>query len=224
MTPPNTAQSLLAEMHASLTLPRVVCLIFLATLVHHISKGIRNYYFHPLSTFPGPRLAAISNILYSYWFLSGRQPYHILALHEKYGPVVRVAPNELSFNSAQSWKDIYGIRQGGRTFIKSEFYDGGSFADQAHSIVSERNVVEHGKMRKYLSHAFSKKSLVEQEPLIAEKVDMFVDSLGKQRNQTVNIVEWFNIMTLDIIGALAFGENFRGLESGKYCQRSRGRL
>ncbi|KAJ5938879.1 Short-chain dehydrogenase/reductase SDR [Penicillium verhagenii] len=48
---------------------------------------------------------------YCAWLLSGRQPYTLLGLHLKYGPVVRTAPNELSFNTAQSWKDIHGFRQ-----------------------------------------------------------------------------------------------------------------
>jgi hypothetical protein len=73
--------------------------------------------------------------------------------------VVRTAPNELSFSSAASWKDIHGFRQGHQAFIKSPFYDGGSFADVAHSIVSERDPVTHGKMKKHLSHAFSERSL-----------------------------------------------------------------
>lgn len=84
-------------------------------------------------------------------FLGGRQPYDVLALHEKYGPVVRVAPNEVSFSSPSSWEDIYGFRPGHKTFIKSDFYDGGSFADQVHSIVSERDPVEHGRSEWSLS-------------------------------------------------------------------------
>ncbi|KAI0195873.1 cytochrome P450 [Astrocystis sublimbata] len=148
-------------------------------------------------------------------FLGGRQPYDILALHEKYGPVVRIAPNELSFSSASSWDDIYGFRPGHRTFIKSAFYDGGSFADQAHSIVSERDPIEHGKMRKYLSHAFSDSSLKKQEELVAQNVDLLMTKLGSIGNSPngVNIVKWFNLATFDIIGSLAFGESFGGLST-----------
>jgi len=174
--------------------------------------------YHPLYKFPGPPSAAWSNALHSYTFMSGRQPYKLLDLHEKYGPVVRVAPNELSFSSAQSWKDIYGFRQGHKTFVKSPFYDGGSFADQAHSIVSERDPVEHGRMRKYLSHAFSDRSLKEQEVLVAEVVDEFIVQIGKQgtTHEGIDIVKWFNLTTFDIIGSLAFGESFEGVKSGWY--------
>ena len=186
-------------------------------LVLVLVKVIHDHVNHPLYKFPGPILAGWSNVLHSWTFLSGRQPYKILALHEKYGPVVRTSPNELSFSSAASWRDIYGFRPGHKPFIKSEFYDGGSFADQAHSIVSERDPVVHGKMRKYLSHAFSDKSLKDQEHLVAEMVDLFIDRIGTHGAEGggVDLVMWFNLLTFDIIGSLAFGEPFGGLESGE---------
>lgn len=150
-------------------------------------------------------------------FLSGRQPYYILALHEKYGPAVRVAPNEISFSSPSSWDDIYGFRPGHKTFKKSPFYSGGSFADRAHSIVSERDPTEHGTMRKYLSHAFSDHSLTKQEHLVAENIDLLISQLGAlgDGDEGLNIVKWFNLTTFDIIGSLAFGESFGGLKSRK---------
>lgn len=128
---------------------------------------------------------------------------------------MRTAPNELSFNSAQSWKDIYDFRPGHKTFVKSEFYEGGSFADQCGSIVSERNPTVHGKMRKDLSHAFSQKSLSEQEFIIAQVVDRFIGQIKSKTNEVLNIVQWFNMVTFDIIGDLAFGETFAGIETGK---------
>ncbi|KAI0198467.1 benzoate 4-monooxygenase cytochrome P450 [Astrocystis sublimbata] len=174
-----------------------------------------NLVFHPIARFPGPRLAAISNIPYSYWFLGGRQPFNILDLHLKYGPVVRIAPNELSFNSATSWKDIYGIRHGHKPFIKSDFYDGGSFASRGvHSIVSERDVDAHAGMRKYLSSAFSDRALSEQEALIAQSIDKFIDLLPT-RGDGYDISKGFEMLTFDIIGDLAFGETFGAIESAE---------
>ncbi|EOD47370.1 putative benzoate 4-monooxygenase cytochrome p450 protein [Neofusicoccum parvum UCRNP2] len=150
-------------------------------------------------------------------YLGGRQPYDILKLHNKYGPVVRIAPNELSFNSAQSWKDIYGHRKGHETFVKSSFYDGGNFADKAHSIVSERDPEKHSEMRRYLSNAFSDRSLREQEHLIAKNVDAFIDQVGRLGTEPegVDMTTWFNLLTFDIIGELAFGVSFDGIMSGK---------
>ena len=181
-----------------------------------IALALWRHIRHPLYRFPGSYLAGWSNVLRSYWFLSGRQLYRILDLHEKYGPVVRTAPNELSFSSAASWKDIYGFRQGHQAFVKSPFYDGGTFADVAHFIVSERDPVTHGEMRKHLSHAFSERSLKDQEDLVSEMVDEFIKRLGMNASGETgaDIVFWFNLTTFDIIGSLAFGTSFGGLTSG----------
>ncbi len=131
------------------------------------------------------------------------------------GPIVRTAPNELSFNTAQSWKDIYDFRQGHLIFIKSDFYDGGSFADRCGSIVSERDPQVHGVMRKYVSHAFSLRSLTEQESLISKSVDAFIRRTGEDGAKGIDIVMAFTLMSFDIIGDLGFGETFQGIESSR---------
>jgi cytochrome P450 len=134
--------------------------------------------------------------------------------------VVRIAPNELSFNSAQSWKDIYGFRQGHKPFVKSEFYDGGSFAARGvHSIVSERDPGVHGKMRRLLAHAFSNTSLHEQEDTVAKTVDRLIQVIGEQGGEpgaAVNIGKAYEMMAFDIIGDLAFGETFQALGNGMF--------
>jgi cytochrome P450 len=101
--------------------------------------------------------------------------------------------------------------------VKSPFYDGGSFADRGvHSIVSERNVEKHARMRYYLSHAFSEKSLAEQEDLISETCDKFVSLLAPRGSgiKGYDISKGYEMVTFDIIGHLAFGESFGGVESG----------
>lgn len=69
---------------------------------------IYNLYFHPLAKFPGPRINAASPLPGIIALLKGRLPLDNKKLHDKYGSVVRVSPNELAFNSVQAWEDIYG--------------------------------------------------------------------------------------------------------------------
>ncbi|KAF2740901.1 cytochrome P450, partial [Polyplosphaeria fusca] len=171
---------------------------------------------YPLSRFPGPWLAAYTNIPYSYWFLKGRQPFVMLALHEKYGPVVRTAPNELSFNTPESWKDIYGHRSGRKTFTKGDFYDGAAFADTVRSIVNTKDPVEHGKMRRHLAHAFSDRALTEQQVLITETIDLLIEKLEEHGDskEGVNLQRWLNMAAFDLVGSLAFGKSFETLQNG----------
>lgn len=135
------------------------------------------------------------------------------------GRIVRTAPNELSFNSAVAWKDIYASRPGHQTFIKSEFYDGGSFASRGvHSIVSERDCHLHGDMRRYLSQAFSDRALGEQEDLICESINRFIELLPT-RGDRYDIGKAYEMLTFDIIGDLAFGETFGAIESGMFARK-----
>jgi cytochrome P450 len=177
-----------------------------------------SYFQHPLYRFSGPFLASISSIPHCRSFLNGRQPYDRLLLHEKYGPVVRTSPNELSFSSSQSWKDIYGSKPGRPPFRKSPFYEGASFDGKTLSIISETDPANHRKMRAQLNTAFSDKSLRGQEELIAEPINLFIAQIGEKGDfeEGIDLVKWFNLMTFDIIGSLAFGESFRGLEEGKF--------
>lgn len=47
--------------------------------------------------------------------LLSTQPFRLIS---DTGEVVRVAPGELSYSSANSWKDIYGQRKSGNVFTK----------------------------------------------------------------------------------------------------------
>ena len=69
-------------------------------------------FFHPLASFPGPKIAAVTRLYYIKHLLTGRLPFNNAKLHEKYGGVVRIAPDELSFITAEAWRDIYGNRVG----------------------------------------------------------------------------------------------------------------
>jgi cytochrome P450 len=69
-------------------------------------------------------------------------------------------------------------------------------------------------MRKYLSNAFSDRSLKEQEYLVSEVVDLFIEKIGEKGDDGVDLVLWLNLTTFDIIGNLAFGQSFEGVASG----------
>ncbi|KAL2882019.1 hypothetical protein SGCOL_002759 [Colletotrichum sp. CLE4] len=72
-------------------------------------------------------------------------------------------------------------------------------------------------MRRYLGTAFSDRSLKSQEPMVAECVDRLIEKIGTvdQGTQGTDMVMWFNLATFDIIGSLAFGKDFGGVDSGK---------
>lgn len=136
-------------------------------------------------------------------------------MHRKYGDVVRIAPNELSFATVQSYKDIYGHATKGRQpFLKSAFYDNGGTP----AIVSTRDPADHSKQRRSLASAFSAKSLREQEHIVHKYFDLFLTQmakLGGPSTEGIDATEAFEWVTFDIIGDLAFGESFDAVANGK---------
>ena len=85
------------------------------------------------------------------------------------------------------------------------------------SILLERSVEAHGETRRLLSHAFSARALSEQEPLVRQFVDRFMEKIGEhgQNNGGMDMDHWFTFFTFDVIGKLSLGESFHCIEEGK---------
>ncbi|KXG47021.1 Cytochrome P450 [Penicillium griseofulvum] len=146
----------------------------------------------------------------------GQYHYKLKKLHDKYGDVVRTAPNSLVYRSSQAWKDIYGHRKSGAgSFLKDpKFYLQGP---RGPNLINANDEV-HSRGRRLLSHAFSEKALREQESLVQSYVDMLVERLKGtiSSQETVDMSQWYNFTTFDIIGDLAFGEPFDCLRESQY--------
>lgn len=147
--------------------------------------------------------------------LNGTLTRWLKELHDRYdSDVVRTGPNELSFNGPSAWKDIYAHRQGHRNFQK----DLTLFAGIDGIITA--NDADHARIRRLLGHAFSDKALREQEPLLQSYVATLISGLHRQvqgpGKGKVNLVDWFNWTTFDVIGDLSFGEPFDCLKNECY--------
>lgn len=147
--------------------------------------------------------------------VDGVFPVWIHELHLKYGPVVRHAPDELSFIDPAAWKDVYGHRAS--NFQKSKvFYGPDPYGNPSGMIRAEN--ASHGQQRKVVSHAFSDRALREQEDLLKQYTDLLVKRLTtKQEEQgKVDMVRFYNFTTFDIMADLTFGEPLRLLEDSRY--------
>ena len=177
-------------------------------------------YLHPLSHYPGPKLAAISPIPLIIWEIRGKQHSQVKALHDKYGEVIRISPNALVYRTPQVWKDIYGHRKKGqKSFPKDpQLYTPTPNGTEGVVTADEAN---HSRMRRLMSHAFSDRALREQETLLHAYADLLVQKLHEQvvegpSSKVVDIVRWYNYVTFDLIGDLSFGEPFHCLRDDHY--------
>lgn len=83
-------------------------------------------------------------------------------------------------------------------------------------IGSERDPKNHSRMRKSLSAAFSTKALAQQEHIIRRCADQFVARIERDgaSEQGLNMTKWFEMISFDVLGEMAFGESFGCVENG----------
>lgn len=77
-----------------------------------MAKCVYNAFLHPLSRYPGPKLAGVTRAYYLFFDVRGVSHWKVKEWHEKYGDVIRIAPGELSYTSGQAWQTIYGMFRG----------------------------------------------------------------------------------------------------------------
>ncbi|EEH23236.1 hypothetical protein PABG_05447 [Paracoccidioides brasiliensis Pb03] len=180
-------------------------------------KFIYNVFFHPLRSFPGPLSHAMSRIPYLFKLSSGTLQFDLLNMHKKYGDVVRIAPNELAFSHPGAWKDIMGahLRKEEELPKYLTFYRPlGNRKDPVSIISADRE--KHALLRRALSPGFSEKSMRQQEALIRQYLDSFIvklRELGGGGTKSLDLMEWYNCVTFDIIGDLTYGESFGCIEN-----------
>ncbi|KAI0451366.1 isotrichodermin C-15 hydroxylase [Xylaria acuta] len=185
-------------------------LILTSTLLYIAVHVIYNLYFHPLASFPGPLLRRVSRIPWSLAVLRGTAVFDAADLHDKYGPVVRLAPNELAFRDPRAWRDVMG---GGTSEIPKWIGMYGVPAFLPPHIQSTTSKTHHRALRKALSPGFSEASLRAQEPMIAKYVGLMMQRLkSKSQQGPVNMELWYRYVVFDIICDLAVGESFQCLE------------
>ena len=184
-----------------------------------LTRAIRSVYWHPLSRFPGPRLYAASRLPYIFFAFTGRLAVQHHQLHRKYGPIVRTAPNELSFIEASAWKTIHAQHAGRHTAFRKNYDSFNETRNQIGHSIFIADDDNHTRMRKVLDYAFSPRALREQEPLIQRHVQELINGLEDERLSThgmVDLMEWYSWTAFDIVADAAFGEPFKCLLEPMY--------
>ncbi|KAI5919545.1 averantin oxidoreductase [Camillea tinctor] len=190
--------------------------IILLPVLYYGIWFIYNLYFHPLAKYPGPRLAGATPWWIALTYARGTTSADLLKVHNKYGPVVRTSPNELSYINPPQWKEIYGHRPPGQEeFAKDKKYHAG-LKGKPLLINADRGY--HSEIRKLFAHGFSEKALREQEPVLQGYVDLLMQKLRENSQDghlPVDISMWYNFTTFDFVGFLTFGESFNCLQSSQ---------
>jgi cytochrome P450 len=201
---------------------RAILLLSIFAITSSLLYILYNIFLHPLSRYPGPWTWAATRLRFVLGLQRGYFHQDLLSLHNKYGPIVRIAPDELSYIDPQAWKDIYvngGARPGKPAIERNGVWFRPRSKGEPKSIMGN-NEDAHARYRRAFAGAFSEKSVREQsgilEGYVALMMGKFRDMIasGGEEGATLDIVQWLNSLTFDISGDLSFGESFGGIESG----------
>ncbi|KAK4161222.1 hypothetical protein QBC43DRAFT_357986 [Cladorrhinum sp. PSN259] len=182
--------------------------------------AIYNLYFHPLSKIPGPRIWSASRLPYVFSQIKGTIIKDSEVLHKKYGPIVRVAPDEVSIARPDVWTDVLQTRQGEPQFSKDPRWWDPLPGLPAVGIFGAVEADNHARVRKLISPAFTQRTLVSQEPILQQYSSLLItrlrETVSSNPVKSVNVLEWFNFTAFDIFGDLLFAESFDCLHHSQY--------
>ncbi|KAI1673235.1 Cytochrome P450 [Pyrenophora tritici-repentis] len=206
----------------TLNVSSLAVLLVTLTLVYFASTIIYNLYFHPLARFPGPLAHRATRLPFVIGLFRRTLVREVAPLHDFYGSVVRIAPDELSFTDPAAWKDIYGRRTGVEEIPKcSIVYQ----TRGAPRYLLNETKEHHTVLRRQLAPGFNDRGMRSQEPLLTRYVELLMERLKEHCMEETNervkpkpldMTAWYNWATFDVIGELTFGDSFHCLESASY--------
>lgn len=172
---------------------------------------VYNLFLHPLSAIPGPRLWALTWYFYARAIRGGKYAQKSLRLHSKYGPVIRIAPNQLSVTTDEAWKVVFAYNSG--TSFPKSLYWYQARANGFPGILASPNS-RHGRFRKVFAKAFTEKSVADHQYIIDNHVQELIDKLTMLSGQgaSVNFTDESDYLSFDIAGDFAYSRSFECLQ------------
>lgn len=145
--------------------------------------------------------------------VGGRRIFFIDELHQKYGKVVRIAPDEISVSDINGFRQIHSTTN---KFNKDKWYEELTIFPR-HSVFTMQTGKTHAARRKLFAKGFSKTQLREHwEPIVAEKAKLAVKGIKTRAlADKADLLQWWTFQATDTVGRLGFGESFGMLEKGE---------
>ena len=118
-------------------------------------------------------------------------------LHKKYGPLVRIAPNEVSSADPASIPEIYRSRG---PLLKTDFYlpwRNSSITKQPDHFTCI-DEVEHARYRKIVAPVYVLSNVLKHEDYIGKCTDLFIQRMREfvDRDLEVNLGQWVQMWVL----------------------------
>lgn len=173
-------------------------LICVAFIGYQLTLVVYRLWFHPLAKFPGPKLAAASAWYEFYFdvFKGGMYTYEIEKMHAKYGPIVRVNPEEICIHDPDFYDKLYVGANVRKTNNYPQFVQGIDF-EGSHFLTVDHDL--HKQRRRVLDPFFSRAGIRKIEPLLSTLIKRFEGRIRAHKGQVVHLEHAFFAFSGDVI-------------------------
>ncbi|KAJ5086944.1 Cytochrome P450 [Penicillium alfredii] len=181
---------------------------FSLLVVGILAISLVSQYFHGgLNKYPGPFIANFTHLWRFHDVLRRRPDITHLRLHRKFGDIVRLGPNVLSFADPNALKAIYGLNKGMSDFYPVQMST--SKGEPLPSLFSATDEKFHANLRRSVNNAFSMTSLVQYEPMINDTTQVFLDQterLFAAEDKPCDFARWLQFFAFDVIGSITYSK------------------
>ncbi|KAE8150476.1 cytochrome P450 [Aspergillus avenaceus] len=188
--------------------------LLLLVLAGAVIRTLYRAYGGPTARIPGPWVTRFTR----FWELRavsrGDFEHTNIALHKKYGPIVRTAPFTFSINDPAVVKQIY---LGGSAYPKAGFYKcfGSPIPEEA-NIFSDTNIKQHAVNRRKIASLYAMSTVVGYEEFVDRCNGQFAAKLREfaATRTAFDVTTWMQHYAYDVIGEITFGKSFGIIERG----------
>ncbi|KAI1107412.1 cytochrome P450 [Jackrogersella minutella] len=177
---------------------------------------VRPFYISQLRHVPGPRLAAISSLWLDSRYYNETAVPLIRSLHAKYGPIVRVGPNEVAIDDPKQLSTIYGVRS---TFTKPStalLFQNYGFPNIFSAVTRE----EHRQRKKHVAKVYTMNAQLNNTSLmgyIQNRIERLFGLIDAKAGKATDIYTLAGYFALDNVSYMVYGESMDTL-GGKNLQ------
>jgi hypothetical protein len=193
-------------------------LIVLLSIVLHF---FYNRYGRGLRRFNGPVLASFSSLWRVMEIWRYGDPVSSIALHKKYGNIVRMSSTTISFSHPEAVRDIYGhgglIQKSDFHLVPQQVVKGRSLP----SVFATTDTKRHDDLRKRIFSAFSMASMRSLEGYVDDTIKSFLQHLEYrfanrlEATATVDFPTWLHYYADDAVTAMSYGTAIGHMNAGE---------
>ncbi|GFF63204.1 cytochrome P450 [Aspergillus udagawae] len=183
-----------------------------AIFAYLIACMLYHLYLSPVAAFPGHPLAAVTWFYEFYYdaICGGQYIFRIREMHKKFGPIIRINPEELHIETSEFYGSLYtsGREKRNKTLQYSRQFGtpNSTIATIGHDL--------HRMRCSVLNPFFSKASVRRLQPVIWAKVDILLNRLEdlKKSGRPIRMDMAYFAFTNDVIMEYSFGRSRQRLQ------------